>query len=197
MEKRRYLIGTAGWSIPARYKDLFPESGSHLERYARRFGVVEIDSSFYKPHRRETYERWAQSVPEDFRYCVKIPKAVTHQQRLVGCKDLVEAFLRQAEGLGRKLNVLLVQLPPSLPFEPDVADAFFEMVRKQTELKIVCEPRHASWFEQDADALLAGLQGGACRRRSGAGCGRSRTGWLDGPRLFPPAWHAARLLLGL
>ena len=158
MEKRAWFTGTAGWGIPARHKSSFPEAGSHLERYAKRLPVVEIDTSFYKPHRRETYERWAHSVPEHFRFAVKIPKAVTHHHRLADCQDLVEAFLRQVEGLGHKLAVLLVQLPPSLPFESAVASSFFDMLSKRTRARLVCEPRHPSWFDMEAEALLTGCQ---------------------------------------
>ncbi|RWB26471.1 MAG: DUF72 domain-containing protein [Mesorhizobium sp.] len=158
MEKHQCFVGTAGWGIPSRYKDLFPRSGAHLERYSGRLAGVEINSSFYKPHRRETYERWTHSVPEDFRFCVKVPRTVTHKHRLADCEDLIEAFLGQAGGLGRKLAVLLVQLPPSLSFEPRVTEEFFGLLRKQTGSKIACEPRHASWFEQDADALLTGFR---------------------------------------
>ncbi|MGX9146630.1 DUF72 domain-containing protein [Mesorhizobium sp. 128a] len=155
MENRRSFIGTAGWGIPTRYKDAFAQSGSHLERYAKRFPVVEIDTAFYKPHRRETYERWARSVPEQFRFAVKTPKAMTHEHRLADCETLAEDFLEQAGGLGAKLSVLLVQLPPSLPFEPDVVDSFFDMLGKRTRARLVCEPRHPSWFGAEADALLA------------------------------------------
>ncbi|WP_051355472.1 DUF72 domain-containing protein [Mesorhizobium erdmanii] len=156
MEKQGCFIGTAGWGIPSRYKEEFPPPGSHLERYSRHFPIVEIDTSFYKPHRRETYERWASSVPEHFRFSVKTPKAMTHEHRLVDCHALADAFLQQVEGLGGKLSVLLVQLPPSLPYEPDIAGGFFDMLSKRTKARLACEPRHASWFEAEAEALLAG-----------------------------------------
>jgi uncharacterized protein YecE (DUF72 family) len=155
MENRRTFIGTAGWGIPTRYKDDLPQPGSHLERYAKRLPIVEIDTSFYKPHRRETYERWAGSVPEHFRFAVKTPKAMTHEHRLVGCEALVDAFLPQVGGLNEKLSVLLVQLPPSLPFDLDVTGGFFDMLSKRTQARLVCEPRHPSWFETEAEALLA------------------------------------------
>ncbi|UVK42607.1 DUF72 domain-containing protein [Mesorhizobium sp. AR07] len=157
MEKQGCFIGTAGWSISARHKDDFPQSGSHLERYARRLPIVEIDTSFYRPHRRETYERWARSVPEHFRFAVKTPRTMTHEHRLVGCETLAELFLRQAEGLGEKLSVLLVQLP-SLPFDPDVASGFFDMLGRRTQARLACEPRHPSWFDAEAETLLAGRQ---------------------------------------
>ncbi len=75
-------IGTAGWSIPKEHAAAFPAEGSHLQRYAQVFGAVEINSSFYRPHRRTTYERWAASVPEAFRFAVKVPKTITHEHRL-------------------------------------------------------------------------------------------------------------------
>jgi uncharacterized protein YecE (DUF72 family) len=67
--------------------------GSHLERYAKVLNAVEINSSFYRPHRTATYERWAASVPEEFRFAVKIPKAITHERRLKEAGDLLDRFL--------------------------------------------------------------------------------------------------------
>src|SRR5476651_1777851 len=105
-------IGTAGWSIPAQYKDEFPGAGTHLERYGARLKAVEINSSFYRSHQRKTYERWATSVPEDFRFAVKLPRSITQNQRLKDCDDLLTRFVEGSAGLGAKLGVMLVQLPP-------------------------------------------------------------------------------------
>ena len=68
-------IGTAGWSIPAHYAPDFAGAGTHLARYAAQMTAVEINSSFYRPHQRKTYERWAASVPEVFRFSVKLPRS--------------------------------------------------------------------------------------------------------------------------
>ncbi|WP_159866388.1 DUF72 domain-containing protein [Novosphingobium sp. 9U] len=150
------IIGTAGWAIPRQHATAFPlpDAGSGLQRYAARFAGVEINSSFYRPHRRSTWERWAASVPEDFRFSAKVPKAITHERRLVDCEDLAAAFLQDAHALGSKLSVLLVQLPPSLALDPSVAETFFTMLHSQSDARIACEPRHASWFEAEADDLL-------------------------------------------
>lgn len=56
-------IGTAGWTIRRQQAQHFMEGESVLARYGTRFGAVEINSSFYRPHRTGTYERWAASVP--------------------------------------------------------------------------------------------------------------------------------------
>ena len=153
-----FNIGTAGWTIPRDVADSFPSEGTSLERYAARFPAVEINSSFHRPHRLSTWERWRDSVPPHFRFSVKLPKTITHQAKLVDCKELVAEFLEQAHQLGDKLAVLLVQLPPKLEFERAVASAFFEDLRKRSAARIVCEPRNASWLTHEGDEMLAGLE---------------------------------------
>jgi uncharacterized protein YecE (DUF72 family) len=151
-------IGTAAWSIPREHAAPFPVAGSHLERYAAVLNAVEINSSFYRPHRTATYERWAASVPEDFHFAVKIPKAITHERRLADVDDLLDRFLSEAGGLGPKLGPLLVQLPPSLSFQSGIADRFLSELRSRVQGSIVCEPRHASWFTPEVEALLTELR---------------------------------------
>lgn len=147
-------VGCAGWGLSSAVASHFPEEGSHLERYAQVLTCVEVNSSFYKPHRAQTYANWAQSVPASFRFSVKLPKAITHDARLVGCEALIDDFFGKAGELGDKLGCWLVQLPPSLPFETDVAEAFFEALRARTKLPVACEARHPSWFTTQAASLL-------------------------------------------
>lgn len=147
-------IGTAGWSIPLRNAADFPPEGTSLERYAARFTCAEINSSFHRSHRPQTYGRWAEAVPEDFRFAAKLAKTITHKQRLVDAEALVESFVEEVGGLAARLGVILVQLPPSLAFDPAVAAAFFDALTSRTQVQLVCEPRHPSWFEAEADALL-------------------------------------------
>jgi uncharacterized protein YecE (DUF72 family) len=153
----RVNIGTAGWSIPRDAARQFPQEGTSLQRYAARLRVAEINSSFHRPHRTSTWERWRDSVPNEFRFSVKLPKLVTHQLKLVGTSDALGDFVRQVELLGDKLAVLLVQLPPKLVFEGAVDRAFFRDLAARTDAAIACEPRHATWFDADADALLEEL----------------------------------------
>jgi uncharacterized protein YecE (DUF72 family) len=108
------IIGTAGWSIPIPDRAAFPAEGTALQRYAARFGGLEINSSFHRPHRASTWERWGASVPDGFRFSVKLPKTITHQAKLVEAEPLLSAHLADAALLGAKLAVHLVQLPPSL-----------------------------------------------------------------------------------
>ena len=148
-------IGTAGWVLPRAEHDAFPADGSHLERYAARFAGVEINSSFYRAHRRAVYQRWAASVPGTFRFAVKVPRAITHDQRLIAADVLLDVFMEEVTGLGDRLGPLLVQLPPSLAFEAERDDAFFDSLRAVHGGEVACEPRHPSWFTSGAHVLLA------------------------------------------
>ena len=147
-------IGTAGWSLPKALAAPFPVTGSHLQRYAARLSCAEINSSFYRPHRAATYARWAASVADDFRFSVKVPRAITHDARLQGVAAALDAFLAQAGALGEKLGCLLLQLPPGFAFERGVTARFLGVLRRRWSGAAVFEPRHASWFDGGADALL-------------------------------------------
>jgi uncharacterized protein YecE (DUF72 family) len=152
--KQHIRIGTAGWAIRKEHAAAFPGAGTHLHRYAQRLNAVEINSSFYRPHRRTTYERWAASVPEDFAFAVKAPRTITHELRLVAAEAALERFLAEVIGLREKLGALLFQLPPSLAFDAPTAATFLKTLRARHAGGIVWEPRHATWFSNEAEALL-------------------------------------------
>lgn len=149
-----FRVGCAGWSLPSRDAAGFGEGASALQRYATRFGLVEINSSFYRPHKPETYARWAQSVPEGFRFSVKMPQAISHEHGLKGAGPLLAPFMEGVEQLGDRLGALLLQLPPRLAYDGRTASAFFRALRRRTAVPVACEPRHDSWFTGRADAMM-------------------------------------------
>jgi uncharacterized protein YecE (DUF72 family) len=147
-------IGCAGWAVPKASSGRFPEDGSHLQRYAQVFNGVEINSSFYRSHQPATYARWAASVPDDFRFAVKMPRTISHQARLLECDTILQAFLGEVHQLDSKLGCLLLQLPPSLAYSASVALPFFELLRRLHQGPVACEPRHASWFVRAVNRRL-------------------------------------------
>jgi uncharacterized protein YecE (DUF72 family) len=153
-EASSLYIGCAGWAVPKQYAAHFPVEGSHLERYAAVFRAVEINSSFYRPHQTKTYARWGESVPDDFRFAVKVPRAITHNNRLVNSEAALDDFLGECAGLGEKLGPLLVQLPPSLKYHAETVPDFFRALRERFAGNVVCEPRHITWFNPEAEEML-------------------------------------------
>jgi uncharacterized protein YecE (DUF72 family) len=152
--KQSVRIGTAGWNIPRDSVADAGGEGSHLVRYSRIFRCVEINSSFYRPHKLSTWERWRDSVVVDFQFSVKAPRAITHDARLRCEPKVLLSFLDQVAELREKLGPILIQLPPSLEFECDIARSFFTLLRLEFSGDVVCEPRHRSWFEDAANDLL-------------------------------------------
>jgi len=147
-------IGIAGWAIRREHTARFAHVGTHLQRYATLFNCVEINSCFYRPHRFSTYARWSESVPQSFRFAVKLPKVITHELRLAGVTTPLEQFLGETSGLGEKRGPILVQLPPSFAFDATTAAGFFDELRNRYDGDVVFEPRHQTWFTPEVDSLL-------------------------------------------
>jgi uncharacterized protein YecE (DUF72 family) len=115
---------------------------------------AEINSSFHRPHAASTYAKWAASTPPAFQFAVKLPRLITHDQKLRRARAPLERFLAEIAGLGEKCGPLLVQLPPSFAFDPRVVSRFFDLLRGLHTGDVVCEPRHPTWFTPAADARL-------------------------------------------
>ena len=202
VEKSPIYIGCAGWSLSRDAAAQFPPGDSHLARYSARLPAVEINSSFYRPHRPATYRRWAETVPADFRFSVKVPKSFTHEKRLVVDPGDLQSFLDEVAALEDRLRCLLVQLPPSLRFDRDVAARFFTTLSKLSSAAIVCEPRHATWFTAAANSFLestgiARVAADPAVVPAAAAPGGSLTllyyRWHGSPRMYYSAYGTAQL----
>ncbi|CAN7669181.1 DUF72 domain-containing protein [Rhizobium sp. LjRoot30] len=148
------IIGTAAWSIPKTVADRFAQQGSGLTRYASVLDGVEINSTFYRRHKTSTFARWADSVPDGFRFSVKVPKQITHVRAMKDITEPFDTFLEDIAPLGEKRGPLLVQLPPSFGFDGDEFESAFKAMRRADKDQIVIEARHGSWAADEALDLL-------------------------------------------
>jgi uncharacterized protein YecE (DUF72 family) len=155
---RPVSIGLAGWSeAVSRYRSAFPADGSGLTRYSGTFDFVEVNVTFYRAVRETTFASWAEQTPADFRFSVKLSRSVTHAARLSANARLEEA-LQPMRALGDKLAALLIQLPPTLDFNPARAEAFLARLRGLYAGMVAWEPRHPGWASSEAESLLAAHQ---------------------------------------
>lgn len=196
------FLGCAGWSLRKENFALF-DAGSHLERYASRFNCVEINSSFYKSHRISTYQRWAAATLPDFRFAVKLPKTITHINRLQDSQDDIAQFAAEVAGLGLKLGVVLVQLPPSLAFDADLVIPFIAQLRASRLGNVVIEPRHASWFDAGVGSFLTNCGVGRVAADPGVTAeagepiianGLAYFRWHGSPRIYYSSYDDATLV---
>jgi uncharacterized protein YecE (DUF72 family) len=151
-------VGCAGWTIPREFAAKFCAQGTHLEKCSQVLNCAEINSSFYRPHKAQTWERWETSVPETFKFSVKAPKTITHEAKLQCRSEELQAFLSQLAPLVPRLGPLLFQLPPSFQFERKVVAKFLGMLRELHSGGVAWEPRHPTWFTADAEKVLENFQ---------------------------------------
>lgn len=137
-------------------------SRNYLAYYSRVFNATEVDSTFYGTPKLETVQNWAATTPEDFKFCVKVPKIITHEFGLVGAQGLMEEFVGTVRELGEKLGVILLQFPPSFTADQlPVLDTFLAKLpwRGQKGIRYAIEIRDRSWYTAvDSASDLAGVE---------------------------------------
>jgi uncharacterized protein YecE (DUF72 family) len=150
-------IGTSGWS----YKDwvgiIYPEktkSTDFLKHYSQHFPCTEINNSFYHIPQRRFVEKWMNETPEHFLFCPKIYRGITHFRKLKNGEELLMGYWSRWEGFERRLGPFLIQLPPSLAFNADVVEEFYQLLKSGPELKYALEARHVSWFTDESLLLM-------------------------------------------
>lgn len=136
-----------GFSYPDWQGPFYPRSlrsPDWLSYYTRYFDTVELDTTFYAAPTADRVARWTDATPDDFRFCLKTPRAITHDNPLsVGVKPMTE-FVEVCRGFGPKLGVVLVQFAPTFDAsEFSAVDQFLGTLPR--DLRFAVEFRHRSW----------------------------------------------------
>lgn len=157
------LVGTSGWQYK-HWRERFYPAGlpqrRWLEHYAEGFATVEVNNAFYRLPERDTFVAWRDRTPDDFCVAVKMSRYLTHIKRLKDPAEPVERFLSRAAGLGGKLGPVLLQLPPTLEFDPTaLADVLSRFPR---DVRVAVEPRHESWWVPQARDILEKYHAALC-----------------------------------
>jgi uncharacterized protein YecE (DUF72 family) len=149
------LIGTSGWQYRDWRGRFYPPrlaQRAWLEHYAEHFATVESNNAFYRLPERDTFAGWRERTPPDFRWAVKASRFLTHIKRLREPEEPVARLVDRAEGLGDKLDVVLLQLPPTLRADPELLGAC--LARFPASVRVAVEPRHDSWWTDEVRSLL-------------------------------------------
>ncbi|MGI0091799.1 MAG: DUF72 domain-containing protein [Nitrososphaerales archaeon] len=152
-------VGCSGWSYEDWVGPFYPKDSrpkDFLKLYSSVFDTVEIDSSFYRIPNQFMVSQWKKNTPEDFLFCPKFPKKVTHEFKLQNVTSTLTFFYKTLAGLGEKLGPLVIQLPPSFKYDkgmPILSD-FISSGLKKSGFRHAIEFRHKSWFRDDVYKLL-------------------------------------------
>ncbi|NJR38592.1 MAG: DUF72 domain-containing protein [Leptolyngbyaceae cyanobacterium CSU_1_4] len=157
-----FHLGCAIWAYKDWVGDLFP-AGSRatdfLNLYSRRFTTVEGNTTFYSIPDAAMVKRWATETPDGFKFCLKMPRELTHQGELANKVPAASDFLQRMEGLGNRLGPYFAQLPPA--YSPtqfsDLATFLEAFPRLGTRLAL--EVRHPDWFREPHATMLNKLLG--------------------------------------
>ena len=141
-------VGLPIWAERSWVGRLYPPGtppGEHLRAYAAQLGAIELNSTHYAIPSLEQLAKWRDAVPFDFRFCPKIPQAVSHDMGSAEAPRLLESFFVAAGEFGSKLGLCFLQLPPQ--FGPDrlpLLKRLFTMC--PSNIRLALEFRHPSWF---------------------------------------------------
>ncbi|MCZ2830103.1 DUF72 domain-containing protein [Modestobacter sp. VKM Ac-2986] len=173
------VIGTSGWQYRDWRGRFYPPALPQrlwLEHHAAHFATVESNNAFYRLPERTTFEAWRERTPDDYRWAVKASRFLTHMKRLREPAEPVARLMDRVAGLGDRLDVVLLQLPPTLRCDVDLLSECLGQFPAGT--RVAVEPRHESWWTDDVRTLL--------ERYSAALC------WADrGEQPVAPLWRTA------
>lgn len=156
-------IGTSGWVFSDWAGDFYPknlERSCWLKYYAQHFNTVEVNATFYRSFKETTYLKWYQQVPDNFKYILKAPKIVTHHKLLADAEGIINTFEKSALSLQEKLGLMLLQLPPHMPYLlPRLEQTLKAFNYPQ---KVVVEFRKKYWITKETLQLLKKYQSILC-----------------------------------
>jgi uncharacterized protein YecE (DUF72 family) len=168
MQKK--FIGTSGWNYPHWAGGVFYPAGlsrsGWLDYYTRFFNSIELNVTFYRLVKKETFKNWRKTTPKDFYFVAKGSRFITHIKRLKAPEASLEMFFDNVSGLKEKLAAVLWQLPPGFKADLSRLEAFLRLLKKR-KARQVFEFRHESWFDRKAYSLLKDYNACLCIAHSG------------------------------
>ncbi len=155
-----FRIGCAVWSYKGWVGDFYPpksRSSEFLRLYSEVFSTVEGNTTFYAIPNQDTLKRWIVETPLSFKFCLKLPKLLTHQGLLQPSIAGALSFLEQMQTLGNRLGVIFAQLPPS--YSPELISDLTTFLEAwaHTQAPLALEVRHPDWFKEPHNNKLTAI----------------------------------------
>ena len=157
------FVGTSGWTYDD-WKGCFYPKGLPKSRwfdyYSSRFPAVEINATFYRAFKDQTYLKWRERAPQGFGYVLKAPKIITHRKYLVDVEADVQVFIQSAALLEDKLEMILLQVAPGTPYDLERLQKALLAFNEPTQVAV--EFRNPRWFTDEVADLLKAVGATFC-----------------------------------
>jgi uncharacterized protein YecE (DUF72 family) len=136
--------------------NFYPETAKpsdFLREYTRRLTTVEGNTTFYAVPAQKTLEGWIEGMPTTFRFCPKVPKAISHEGKLADNVERAQAFVELMRQLGSRLGPMFLQLPPR--YSPRLlGDLQAFLAQWPRDVRLAVEVRHLDWFDEPHNEAL-------------------------------------------
>jgi uncharacterized protein YecE (DUF72 family) len=155
-----FYLGCAVWSYKGWVGSFYPpksQAKDFLRLYSQRLTTVEGNTTFYAVPETTTVKKWATETPSGFKFCLKVPKEITHNGLLVPAISGAIAFIERISDLGDRNGPIFLQLPPN--YSPDYLEDltnFLEILAKE-KMPLALEVRHRDWFKESSARQLNNL----------------------------------------
>jgi uncharacterized protein YecE (DUF72 family) len=154
-------VGVGGWVFAPWRGEFYPKGlpqARELEHAAARLTTIEINATFYRTQKPESFRKWAAQTPDDFVFSVKGPQFATHRRVLAEAGESIERFFKSGVlELRTKLGPVLWQLHPAKKFEKEDLAGFLALLPQRLDgrsIRHVLEVRHASFVDAAFVELL-------------------------------------------
>jgi uncharacterized protein YecE (DUF72 family) len=151
-----FYVGCPIWSWKGWVGNFYPEGtkpSEFLREYTRRLTTVEGNTTFYAVPAQKTLEGWLEEIPETFRFCPKVPKAISHEGKLTENIERAREFIDIMSQLGTRLGPMFLQLPPR--YSPKLlGDLTAFLAQWPRDVRLAVEVRHLDWFDEPHNEAL-------------------------------------------
>lgn len=144
----RVYIGCPNWAQKEWVGNIYPpktKAADFLHYYSRQFNSIELNTTFYNTPAEATLQHWQEEVPEDFRFCPKIPQRISHIKRLKDTNEIMADFIKRMRLLKHQLGMSFLQLPPNFGYKHfGTLEEFLKSIPDDIDFSV--EFRDPSWF---------------------------------------------------
>jgi uncharacterized protein YecE (DUF72 family) len=146
-------VGIGGWVFPEWRGEFYPKGlpqARELDYASRKLTSIEINGTFYRTQKPDSFLKWANETPDDFIFALKGPQFATNRRVLAEAGESVERFFKSGVlELKSKLGPILWQMAPTKKFDPEDFEGFLALLPKERDgkaIRHVVEVRHESFL---------------------------------------------------
>jgi uncharacterized protein YecE (DUF72 family) len=163
VKNSKIYFGCAKWGSTEWVGKIYPlktKETDFLQHYVQHYNCIELNATHYKIYGEPGIRKWAEKAKgQDFLFCPKMYKGLTHRGKLDGRHPLLHEFFRGMVAFEKHLGPVFVQVSDT--FSTKRKQELFDFLSAlPKDLQFFLEVRHPDWFgkEMEREALFEFLK---------------------------------------